>query len=88
MWCCKESGDTRRRSSNKKRNKQTDQMVKNMLIHDKPERREQRSTSERVLDPKNQDKMKRRRAGVVHTNWDNFMMKWILQRLEKFREDG
>ena len=35
-----------------------------------------KSTCARFLDPKNQDKMKRRRAGVVHTNWDNLWTKW------------
>ena len=34
------------------------------------------STCARVMDPKNQDWMKRRRAGVVHTHFDNLMMKW------------
>ena len=28
------------------------------------------------MDPQNQDSMKRRRAVVVDTNWDNLMMKW------------
>ena len=37
---------------------------------------EQRSICARILDPENQDRMKRRRAGVVHTNWDKLMMKW------------
>ena len=32
--------------------------------------------SARVLDPRNQDRMKRRRAGVVHTHWDNLWTKW------------
>ena len=43
----------------RKRIKQTDQMMRSILM--------QRSTSARVLDLKNQEKMKRRRAGVVHT---------------------
>ena len=43
---------------------------------------EQRSTCARILDPKNQDRMTRRKAGarrkagVVHTNWDNLMVRW------------
>ena len=50
--------------------------MRNILTHANPEWREQRSICARILDPKNQDKMKRRRAGVVHTNWDNLMLKW------------
>ena len=60
----------------KKMNKMTDKMMRNILTHAKLEWREQRSTSARVLDPKNQDRMRRRRSGVVHTNWDNLMVKW------------
>ena len=29
-----------------------------------------------ILDPKNQDRMKRRKPGVVHTNCDDLMKKW------------
>ena len=54
----------------------TDKMMRNILTHVNPEWKEQRSICARILDPKNQDRMKRRRAGVVHTNWDNLMMKW------------
>ena len=70
--------------------------MRNILTYAKPEWREQRSTSARVLDPKNQDKMKTR-GEVVHTNWYNLMkhgVVWVfkmvrtLQRWEKFREDG
>ena len=60
----------------KKRNKMTDKMMRNILTHANPEWREQRSICARILDPENQDRMKRRRAGVVHTNWDNLMVKW------------
>ena len=60
----------------KKRNNMTDKMMRNILTHANPEWREQRSICARILDPKNQDRMKRRRAGVVHTIWDNLMMKW------------
>ena len=60
----------------KRRNNQTDQMIRNLLTHANPGWREQGSTSVRIPDPKNQDKMKRRRAGVVHTNWNNLLMKW------------
>ena len=43
--------------------------------------REQRSTNAMQLDPNNQNKTKRRGAGVVHTNCDNLMTKWSgLQR--------
>ena len=60
---------------NKKRNKETDRMIENILKHANPEWREQRSTCAKILDPKNHDKMKRRRAGEVHTNWDE--MEWL-----------
>ena len=50
--------------------------IRSILTHVNPEWREQRSTCARVLDPKNQNRMTRRRAGVVHTNWDNLMIKW------------
>ena len=65
--------------SDKKRIKQTDQMMRSILMHAYPECSEQRSTSARASDPKNQDKMKRRRARVVHTNWDNLNgeMEWL-----------
>ena len=52
----------------KKRNKKTDRMMRNILEHASLEWREQRSTCARILDSKNQDRMKRRRPGVVHTN--------------------
>ena len=75
----------RRRSSTKKRNKQTDQMMRSILTHANPKRGEQRSTSARVSDSENQDKMKRRRAGVEQTNCDNLMMKWsVCQRWWEF----
>ena len=51
-------------------------MMRNILTHANPEWRQQRSTCARILDPKNQDRMKRRKAGVVHTNWDNLMVRW------------
>ena len=54
----------------------TDTMMRNILTHANPEWREQRSICARILDPTNQDRMKRRRAGVVHTNWHNLMTKW------------
>ena len=60
----------------KKKTKQTDRMMGNILIHANPKWREQRSTNARLLDPKKQNKTKRRRAGVAHTNWDNLMTKW------------
>ena len=60
----------------KKRNKISDNMMRSILTQANPEWREQRSICARILDPKNQDKMTRRRAGVVHTNWDNLMFKW------------
>ena len=49
---------------NKKRVKQTDQMMRSILMHANPEWREQTSMSARVVDPENQDKMKGRRAGA------------------------
>ena len=79
----------------KKRNKETDRMMVNILKHANPEWREQRSTCAKILDPKNHDNMIRRRAGVVHTNWDNVWMKWSgcqrvgsLKRLEKLCENS
>ena len=51
-------------------------MMENILKHANPEWREQRSTCAKILDPKNHEKMKRRRVGVVHTNWDTVWMKW------------
>ena len=69
-WCYRE------KIFDKKSNKQTDKMMKIILTHANPEWGEKRSTGARVLDPKNQDRVKRSRAGVVHTNWDNLMMKW------------
>ena len=60
----------------KKRNKMTDRMMKMFLTHANPECRKQRSICARILDPKNQDRMTRRRVGVVHTNWVNLMMTW------------
>ena len=49
----------------KKRNKMTDKMMRNILTHANPEWREQRSICARILDPENQDRMKRRRAGFI-----------------------
>ena len=49
-------------------------MMRNFLTHANPEWRGQRSTSARIQDPANQDKMKRRRARVVHANWDSLMV--------------
>ena len=46
----------------KKRNKISDNMMRNILTHANPEWREQRSICARILDPKNQDRMKRRRS--------------------------
>ena len=55
-------------------------MMKNILKHANPECTEQRPTCARILDPKNQDKMKRRRAGVVHTNWCGFHRWWEVSK--------
>ena len=54
----------------------TDKMMRNILTHANPEWREQRSICASNLDPKIQDRKNRRRAGVVHTNWDNLLLKW------------
>ena len=80
----------------KKKNKQTGQMMRNILTHVYLKWREQRSTSARVPDPENQDKMKRRRTGVVHTTQDKIFMKWsgckrwleFSEDWEKFHDDG
>ena len=50
----------------KNRTKQTDQMMRDILRHADPLWRDWRSTNARLLDPRNQDTMKKRRAGVVH----------------------
>ena len=50
----------------KKKIRQTDQTMKNILMHAKTEWREQSAVAQ-VLDPKNKNSMKRRRAGVVFT---------------------
>ena len=60
----------------KKRTKQTDQMMREILRHANPLWRDQIPTNARLLDPRNQKKMRTRRAGVVHTNWDSFLTKW------------
>ena len=60
----------------KKRTKQTDQMKRSILMHANLLWRDRRSTNARLLGPRNQNKMKRRRAGVVHTNWDSLTTKW------------
>ena len=38
-------------------NEQTDKMMRSILTHANPEKREQRPTCARVLDPENQDEM-------------------------------
>ena len=70
IWRCKE------KIFDKKKTKQTDQMMRSILIHANPMWKDQRLTNAKVLDPKNKSKMKRRRAGVVHTNWDSLMTRW------------
>ena len=64
-WFCNGLGITKRRLLDRKRIKETDRMMRNILKHANPVWREQRSTCTRILDPKNQDEMKRRRARVV-----------------------
>ena len=49
--------------------RQTDQMMRDILRRADLLSRDQRSTNARLLDPRNQNKMKTRSAGVVHTNW-------------------
>ena len=51
-------------------------MTRNILKHANAEWREDRSVCAKILDPRNQDKIKRRRAGLVHTNWDHLWTKW------------
>ena len=58
-----------------KSTKQTGQMMREIPRHADPFWRDQRSTNARLLGPRNQ-KMKRRRASVVHTNWDSPMTRW------------
>ena len=47
-----------------------------ILKHANSEWQEQRSSCAKIFDPRNQGKMKRRKVGVVHTNWDNIWVKW------------
>ena len=47
-----------------------------ILMHANPLWRDQRCTNARLLDPRNQNKMKRMRAGVVLTSWDSLTTKW------------
>ena len=51
-------------------------MMRVILRHANQRWRDPRSTNARLLDPRSQNKMKRRRAGVVHTNWDSLVTKW------------
>ena len=60
----------KKRIFDKKKGKKTDKMMRNILKHANAEWREQRSTCPKILGPRNQERMKRRKAGVVHTNWD------------------
>ena len=69
IWACKE------KIFDKKRTKQTDQTMRYNLRHANPLWRDQRSANATLLDPRNQNKMKRRRAGVVHTHRDSLMTK-------------
>ena len=61
----------KKRIFDERKEEETDRMMRNILRHANAEWREQKSTCAKILDPKNPDKMKRRRAGVAHTNWDN-----------------
>ena len=61
---------------NRKKEKETDSVMRNILKNANAEWKEQRSTCAKILDSENHDKMKRRRAGVDHTNWDKLLMKW------------
>ena len=89
IWCCSESEVPRRRYSTRRGTKgRTGWMVRNILTHANLEWREQSSICARILDLTNQDRMKTRRACVVHTNWDNLMMKWSgCQRLWEVSND-
>ena len=51
-------------------------MMRNILRHATAESREQRPSCAKIVDPKNQDKTKRRKAGVMQTKWDNTWTKW------------
>ena len=70
IWVCKG------KIFDKKRTTQTDQTMRDILRHANQLWRDPRSTNARLLDPRSQNKMKRRRAGVVHTNWDSLVTKW------------
>ena len=74
--CCSAYGATKKRYSTRSATRQTDLMMKNVLMHANLEWREQRSAATLLLDPKNKNKMTRKRAGVVYTSWDSLMTRW------------
>ena len=61
----------------KDKTKPTDQMMRSILMHANPMWRKQRSTNaKKGTGTWTYCQMKRRRTGVVHTNWDSLIMKW------------
>ena len=67
-WCYSAFCDFKEKIFYKKMTRQTDQMVRDILRRADFLSRDQRSTNARLLGPRNQNKMKRRSAGFVHTN--------------------
>ena len=65
-----------RRKYSTKRDKHIDQMMRCILMQANPIWRDQRSTNARLPGLWNENKIKRRRAGVVHTNRGSLMTKW------------
>ena len=62
----------------KKKTKQTDQMMRSILMHANTMWREQRSTHAKVLDPKNNSKMKKKTWGGSHDlGWSHDEMDWF-----------
>ena len=65
-----------RKISDKRKDSDTDAMVRGTPKHANPERRNQRSVNTHAFDPRTDSKTKRRRTGATNPNWDSLMMKW------------
>ena len=80
----------------KKRNRETDRMMRNILTHAHPQWREQRSTCARILDLENQDRMKKEKSWSSAHELGQFVdeMEWLsdmvesVQWLVKLGKDG
>ena len=81
--------------SDKKKDKETDRMMRDILKHDNSEWREQKSTCAKILDPKNHEDEKKKswsssfQLGQVVDKMELMSnMVGDLKRLEKFRENS